>query len=495
MAVRHAIRLFGRNVGTSQRTVVRFSSGAPLGGEVDRSEGDVNVSSERQKFMTDHVGPRAKSLIERDANVFLHQTLSTPCLNALDSAYGARITDVDGRRLLDFHGNSVHQVGYGNRAVLDALRKQLDALPFSPRRYTNEPAVELAEKLASLAPGDLNRVLFAPGGSLAIGMALKLARLATGRHKTVSMWDSFHGAGLDTISVGGEAVFRKGIGPLLPGGEHAPPADEYRCMWDCKSRCGGCDLKCADYVAYILEKEGDVACVIAEPIRWTPYIPRREYWQRIREACDRHGTLLIFDEIPNSLGRTGRMFTCEDYPNPDILVLGKGLGGGVLPLAALIADGKLNEVCRTAALGHYTHEKNPVACAVGLATIQYIEDHKLMQNAERIGAHAMRRLKDMQSRQPLIGDVRGRGLLIGVELVEDTATRRRANAAAERVMYACMRRGLSFKLTMGNVVSLVPPLSISVEEMDEAIDILEAALNEETESRGSRVTGDTTQVK
>ena len=202
---------------------------------------------------------------------------------------------------MDFHGNNVHQVGFGNPDVIAAIKRQLDELPFCTRRYTNRVAVDLAKKLVALAPGDLNRVLFCPGGAEAVGIAVKLARVATGRHKTVSMWDSFHGATLDAISIGGEAVFRRDMGPLLPGTEHVPPPDEYRCVFGCHRR-GGCDLICADYIEYILEKEGDIAAVIAEPIRSTPYIPTPGYWQAVREACDRHGALLIFDEIPHCLG-------------------------------------------------------------------------------------------------------------------------------------------------------------------------------------------------
>jgi 4-aminobutyrate aminotransferase len=291
------------------------------------------------------------------------------------------------------------------------------------------------------------------------------------------MWDAFHGATLDTISIGGEAIFRQDMGPLLPGTEHAPPADEYRCVFGCAER-GGCDMTCARYVEYILEKEGDVAAVIAEPIRSTPYIPKPEYWQIIRRACDRHGALLIFDEIPHSLGRTGRMFTFENFGVvPDIVVIGKGLGGGVLPMAAVIARDDL-DVAADRALGHYTHEKNPVLCAAALATIGYIETHGLVEHARTLGRDALERLKDMQTRHPLIGDVRGLGLFLGIELVKDRGTRERAVDEAEAVMYAALSRGLSFKTTMGNILTLTPPLTITAAEMDRALAILEESIGE-----------------
>jgi 4-aminobutyrate aminotransferase len=238
-------------------------------------------------------------------------------------------------------------------------------------------------------------------------------------------------------------------------------------------------------VEYILEKEGDIAAVIAEPIRSTPYIPKPEYWQIIRRACDRHGALLIFDEIPHSLGRTGRMFTFENFGIvPDMVVIGKGLGGGILPLAAVIVRADL-DVAAERALGHYTHEKNPVLCAAALATISYIEKHGLVAHARDLGRYTLERLKEMQSRHPLIGDVRGLGLFLGIELVKDRHTRERANDETEAVMYAALSRGLSFKTTMGNILTLTPALTITRAQMDQALDILDQAIGEAEKGNGA----------
>jgi 4-aminobutyrate aminotransferase len=448
---------------------------------LNKSEGDINISTRRAEWQRKHIDGESRALLEEDARYFLQQSLSTPCLNAMRNCDGIYIEDLQGRRYMDFHGNNVHQVGFANPAVIEAIKNQLDELPFCTRRYTNRVAVDLAKKLVEIAPGNLNKVLLCPGGTGAIGMALKLARVATGRHKTISMWDSFHGASLDAISIGGEAVFRQNIGPLLPGTEHVPPPDAYQCIFGCASR-GGCDLVCANYVEYILEKEGDIAAVIAEPVRSTPYVPRPEYWQAVRRACDRHGALLIFDEIPHSLGRTGKMFTCENFGVvPDMLVIGKGLGGGVFPLAALMARDGL-DVAGDRALGHYTHEKNPVACAAALATIEYIETHNLVDHAEKIGRQALQRMQAMMDKHPLIGDVRGLGLLMGIELVRDRVTRERATDEAEAVMYAALTKGLSFKLSMGNILTLTPALTITQNEMDKALDIIEACLAEVAET-------------
>jgi 4-aminobutyrate aminotransferase len=442
-----------------------------------QSEGDVNTTSLRAVWQRDALDADTRALLDDDARYFLHQSLSTPCLNALRRVDGIYIEDVQGRRYMDFHGNSVHQVGYGNPAVVEAIKAQLDAMSFSPRRYTNRPAVDLARRLAQLAPGDLNKVLFTPSGAGAVGIALKLARVATGRHKVIAMWDSFHGASLDAISVGGEELFRRDIGPLLPGVEHVPPPDAYRCAWECHTR-GGCDLTCARYVDYVLEKEGDVSAVIAETVRATSVIPAPDYWRTVRAACDRRGALLILDEIPTALGRTGAMFACEHYGIvPDILVLGKGLGGGIFPLAAVVAREGL-DVAGEVALGHYTHEKNPVAAAAALATLDYIAAHDLVARARDLGRGALDRLGRMKERHSLIGDVRGLGLLLGVELVLDHATREPARGQAEAVMYRALARGLSFKVTMGNVLTLCPPLVITRQELDAALDILEDSIAE-----------------
>jgi 4-aminobutyrate aminotransferase len=442
-----------------------------------KSEGDINISARREKWQKEHIDAENRSLLDEDTRYFLKQSLSTPCLNTMRSCEGIYIEDMQGRRYMDFHGNNVHQVGFANPDVINAVKNQLDELSFCTRRYTNRVAVKLAKKLADIAPGSLNKSLFCPGGAEAVGMAIKLARMATGRHKTISMWDSFHGATLDTISIGGEAVFRQDMGPLLPGTEHVPPPDEYRCVFGCSDR-GGCDLVCANYIEYILEKEGDVAAVISEPIRSTPYIPKPEYWQKVRQSCDRHGALLIFDEIPHSLGRTGRMFTFENFGViPDIVVIGKGLGGGVLPMAAIIAREEL-DIAAHRALGHYTHEKSPVGCAAALATIDYIEQHKLVRHARELGRHSLDRLKAMKDRHPLIGDVRGLGLFLGIELVKDRQTRERAGDEAEAVMYAALSKGLSFKLTMGNIITLTPALTITKEQIDQALDILDECISE-----------------
>ena len=435
------------------------------------AEGDVNLSPLRRAWEAEHVGAATRALLDADSEHFLRQSLSTPCFNALKSCEGIWLEDVAGRRIMDFHGNNVHQVGYRHPHVIEAVKRALDTLPFSPRRFTNAAAIGLAAELARLAPQPLGKVLFAPGGTLAIGMALKLARLVTGRHKTLSLWDSFHGASLDAISIGGEAMFRKGMGPLLAGTEHAPPCDPLHCRFGCDAAC---NLRCAEYLEYVLAKEEDIGAVIIETVRSTDVqVPPPEYYRIVRDACDRHGALLILDEVPICLGRTGRMFAFEHYDIvPDMVVLGKGLGGALFPLAALIARSDL-DVAPDRSLGHYTHEKSSVGCAAALATLEVIERERLVERSRTLGARALQRLQTLKRKHSLVADVRGLGLLLGIELARDG---RPAAREAEQVMYECLARGLSFKVGQGNVLTLSPPLIIASDDLDHALGIIDAAL-------------------
>jgi 4-aminobutyrate aminotransferase len=422
--------------------------------------------------------------LAEDGRYFLHQSLSSPCLAVIRKAEGIWIEDMAGRRYMDFHGNSVHHIGYGHPRLVAAIKAQLDDLSFAPRRFTDEPAIALARKLAAITPGDLGKVLFTTGGSDAIEVALKLARLATGRFKTISFWDAFHGAGLGACSVGGEDIFRShGIGPLLPGTEHVAPYSCYRCAYgyrdiDGKPDLPSCRLTCANFVRHVLEKERDVAAVIAEPLRAVPNLPPPGFWHEVRRACDDHDALLIFDEIPTGLGKTGTMFACEqEGVVPDILVLGKALGGGILPIAAVIARPAL-DIAGALAIGHYTHEKNPVTCRAALTTIEIIEDEGLVEKSRALGAHALERLHAMKDRHPLIGDVRGRGLLMGIELVRDRTSKEKASDQADAALYRALDKGLSFKTTMGNVLTLSPPLTVTKAELDRALDIVEESIAE-----------------
>ncbi|WP_170334836.1 (R)-1-hydroxy-2-aminoethylphosphonate ammonia-lyase [Ruegeria arenilitoris] len=447
--------------------------------QIVHTEGESNTSEARKAWLKKSIGPKSSPLLKRDAGVFLHQSLSSPCVSTIAKAEGIWIEDLDGRRYMDFHGNSVHHIGYGHPRLVQAIKDQLDDLPFAPRRFTNDPAVKLAEKLVAITPGDLGKVLFTTGGSDANEVALKIARAATGRFKTLSFWDAFHGAGFGAASVGGEATFRSHIaGPLLPGTEHVAPFHPTRCPYGHTTLEASAEA-CANMIDYVLEREGDICAVVAEAMRAVPIVPPPGFWKRVRETCDRHGALLILDEIPTGLGKTGQMFSFQhDEIVPDIVTIGKSLGGGILPIAACIARNKL-DVCGDFAIGHYTHEKNPVTARAALTTLQIIEDEGLVERASELGEHAIGRLMDALQNVPIVGDIRGRGLMFGIEIVEERVTKIPGNTRAERIYYACLEAGLSYKISQGSVLTLSPPLTISKSELDRAIDIVVAAIENE----------------
>jgi 4-aminobutyrate aminotransferase len=448
------------------------------------SESDTNLSPQRRAWSEHNITGEARALLTQDETYFLRQSVSTPCLNTITKAEGIWIEDTAGRRYMDFHGNNVHHIGYGHPRLKRAIAEQMDALPFTPRRYTSDVPVALARKLAEITPGDLSKVLFTTGGSDANEVAIKIARVATGRYKTLSFWDAFHGAGYGASAIGGEALFRaSALGPLMPGAEHVAPFGSYRCPYGTSSAEESGEA-CLRMIDYVLGREGDVAAFIAEPIRAVPYIPPPGFWRKVRALCNKHGTLLILDEIPTGLGKTGKMFACEhDGVTPDMLVLGKALGGGILPIAAVVARPDL-DVGGNYAFGHYTHEKNPVTARAALTTIEIIEDENLVENAAQVGAFALDRLGDMMQKHRLVGDVRGQGVVIGIELVTDRDSKTPAKDAAEAVMYRAMDAGLSFKTTFGNVLTLTPPLTLTQGEMAKAIDIIDAAIGDVAREQG-----------
>ncbi|UOQ43307.1 aspartate aminotransferase family protein [Halobacillus salinarum] len=443
-------------------------------------EGDVNQSRLRTRW-TDRLNNKTKELLNEDSTYFFHQSLSTPCLDVIKNARGAQITTEDGRQLYDFHGNGVHQAGFQHPKIIEAMKQQLDNLSFSTRRYTNQPAIDFAKKLAQRTPDPLNKVLFAPGATSAIGMALKIARLSTGKFKTLSMWEAFHGASMDALSVGGEAHFRRDLGPLLPGTIHVPPIQTYRPNWEGASLDG---RQLIQYIGYILEQESEIGAFIMEPIRNTDVqIPSYPFMKELRQVCTTYDVKLIFDETATGLGRTGKWFAFNHYDIvPDMVVLGKGLGGGVFPMAALLIDEALDTMSYTS-IGHYTHEKSPLGASASSAVLDVIEEEKLLIHTKELGRLASERLQRMMENHPLIGDVRQIGLLIAIELVRDRTTKEKAVEETEQVMYACLERGLSFKVSKGNVIQLCPPLIITKSQLEEALTILDKALTVVQEGR------------
>ncbi|MEO8475165.1 MAG: aspartate aminotransferase family protein [Chryseolinea sp.] len=443
--------------------------------KISREQGDINTGSLRSDFVS-QLGEQTQEWIEEDAKYFLHQALSTPVMNVLVKTDGAWLEDMDGNRYIDLHGNGVHNAGFSNPQVVEAVIVQLQkGLAFTPRRYTNIPAIELAKKLVTLTPPELTRVLFCPGGSEAIEMALSLAKHITGKWKTISYWDSYHGNGFQASSVGGEEHFSAGMGPMVPGAFHIEFPNYYRNPWSLNNH-EEIDDHYLRQLKIILARNPDIAAIIAEPISASPVVPSKYYWQQIREICDANNIVLIFDEIIEGLGRTGKWFACEHYVTPDVLVLGKSLGGGLLPFAGIVTKEKFN-VLQHRSIGHFTHEKNPLCATAGLAALNYIEQNKLVFNSESLGNYLFEQLNLLKERFPVIGNVAGKGLHLGIDLVMDPVTKVRAVEYAERIMYDCLKQGIAFKVIEGNVLTLRPSLVITKGECDLIIKALETAFS------------------
>lgn len=444
---------------------------------ISEDQGDINTSAQRRAY-SQSLDTHTQYWLDQDAKYFFHQALSTPVMNVLSKTEGAYIYDLNGKKYLDMHGNGVHNAGFNNPKVVEAMLQQMtDSLAFTPRRYTNIPAIQLAKKLTEITPEGLDRVLFCPGGSEAIEMAVMLAKQITGKWKTISFWDSYHGTGFQAGSVSGQAHFVKGNGPMVPGALRVEFPNYYRNPWKWKDS-DAIDEEYLRQIKLIIRNEPDIAAIIAEPISATPVVPSKNYWHEIRHLCNREGIFLIFDEIIEGLGRTGKMFASEHYVTPDVLVLGKSLGGGMVPFAGIVSKSAYN-VLQGSSIGHFTHEKNPLCSAAGLAEIAFIEEYQLVENAAQKGEYLMNAFREMQEKYPLIGNVAGKGFHIGIDLVKNPKTKERAYEEAERIMYRCMERGLAFKIIEGNVITLRPSLILTQEQCDFIIETIDDALEKE----------------
>ena len=401
------------------------------------------------------------ALAIRDQAAFLHQAGSTPVDHAFVSCEGAWATDENGHRFLDFHGNSCHNIGYRHPRLIAALKEQLDTLCFTPRLFTSEPAVELAEMLAARWPYGEAKVLLGVSGADAIEMALKLAYIATGRTGTAAFDGSWHGAALGALSVGGTTGEKAGL-PALENCHHAPsywPRHQGEEVETC-ARNAFAGLK------QILESR-KIAALIAEPVRSTGQTAPDWFWPEVRALCDRTGTLMIFDEIPTGLGKTGRFFASEHTGvRPDMTVLGKSLGGGILPLSAVIAREDIN-VAGHLGIGHYTHQKNPVLARAGIETIKILEEEDLIGGAAAKGRGFTAELQRMVSETPIFDITYGLGLAMSVACT--------APARLETLKAACYRLGLNAGTADGRLLTLSPPLTLSREEFAEAIGALRQA--------------------
>jgi len=400
----------------------------------------------------------------------------------VESAQGSYLFAADGRRYLDFTcGIGVTNLGHGHPHVLEAARRQMDKLVHISVVAHHQPAIVLAERIASVAPAGLDKVFFGNSGAEAVEAAIKLARYATGRPGLIAFQGSFHGRTLGALSLtASKAKYRARYEPLLPAVYHVPYPYPYR------NPSGGSDEATLQWVFGAIDDLFEtrmapekIAAFIIEPVlgEGGVVVPPRGFLRRLRELCDRHGILLILDEVQTGYGRTGRMFACEHAGvAPDIMTLAKGIASG-FPLSAAVASSSLMDQWEAGTHGS-TFGGNPVACAAGIATLEVFERERVVVNAERQGGELRRRLEQLRPRNPAIGEVRGLGLMIGVELVlPDGAPDPRLTA---RLRSICADSGL-LALSAGtheNVLRLLPPLTISDEELEEGWEILRAAFEE-----------------
>ncbi len=413
------------------------------------------------------------------------QRVFTPALHiyhpiAIDRGEGSWMIDRDGRRYLDFaSGLAVLNIGHNHPRVLDAVKRQLDTFAHTGGIYYNETTLAVAELLTSITPSGLDMLFFSNSGAEAVEGAIKLARFVTGRQGIVAFSGAFHGRTLGAVSLtSSSARYRTRYHPLLPSVFHAPYPFCYRCPFG--RAVNSCDQACMNYLQEMLRRfitPAEVAAVIIEPVLGEGgYVPAPEFFLRqLREFCDQHNILLIFDEVQSGMGRIGEWFAAQHYGvTPDVLTVAKGIASG-FPLSAVVAKHEIMESWPEGAHGT-TFGGNPLSCAAAIATIETIRDEGLLSRCRMLGEQAMTRLRAMQERYFRVGDVRGSGLMIGVELVNADGTP--AGDICQRLLEFCCEQGLIL-INCGperNIIRFIPPLTISDRELEQALDIIETGL-------------------
>ena len=404
----------------------------------------------------------------------------------IDQASGAVVTDVNGKEYLDcFAGISVVNAGHCNPKVIAAAKAQMDKLIHCASYiYHAQPVADLAEKIAHIMPGGLTKTFFGNGGAEAIEGAMKLARLYTGKHEFIALHGSFHGRSWGALSITGNQGRKKRGGPYAAGVAFAPAPYSYRSQWPGNPE--ECGRQCARSIEDVIRfaTSGDVAAFIAEPVMGEGgiIVPPLNYFREVKKILDQHGILFIADEVQSGFARTGKMFAIEYYGvAPDILVTAKGIADG-FPLSGFTTR---PEIAAAYKPGDHlsTFGGNPVSCAAALANIEFLLEENLAVRATDTGNYAMAKLRGMQKGNSLIGEVRGLGLMIGVELVKDEKLTP-ATAEAEAIRDSLLRQGVLVGVggIYGNVVRFQPPLIIARPQVDRALDAFAAALSEVTET-------------
>ena len=430
-------------------------------------------------------GPKAKAIIDRDRQ-FVSPSYTRDYPFVIARGEGAVVEDVDGNRFLDCAaGIAVNSTGVSHPDVVKAITEQAQKfIHMSGTDFYYEPQVRLAEELAGIAPieGPV-RTFFGNSGTEATEAAIKLSRYYTKRQSIIAFLGAFHGRSLGSLSLtASKAIQRRGFGPLIPGVYHAPYPDTYRFNGSADQCAAECLRFITDQIFVHLSAPDEVAAIVVEPIQGEGgyIIPPKAFLQGLREVATQHGIVLVVDEVQSGMGRTGKMFASDHFDlKADVVNIAKGIASG-LPLGVTCARAEIMSWPPGAHAS--TFGGNPVSCAAANATIKLLKA-SLVANAAVVGAHFLDGLRELQSKHPLIGDVRGKGLMIGVELVRDCQTKERAVDERNALVQAMFRRGVLILGAGRNAVRLAPPLVLTQAQADSVIQVMDAALTEVVTAR------------
>jgi len=429
---------------------------------------------------TELPGPKARALLARDAQV-VSPSYPRDYPFVMSHGKGAEVWDVDGNRFLDFAaGIAVCSTGHAHPAVVQAIKDAADRFLHISSDYWHEGQIRLAERLNALAPmREPVMSFFAQSGTESVEAALKLARYVTGRGRFIGFLGGFHGRTMGSLAfTSSKYTQQKGFFPTMPGVTHVPYPNNYRPLFSGADQ-GRAVLRYIEEVLFVHNvPAAEVAAILVEPIQGEGgyLVPPDGFLPGLRELCDRHGILLIFDEVQSGIGRTGKMFACEHWNvAPDIMTLAKGLGSG-MPIGMVVAKRSIMQQWSRGSHGN-TYGGNPLCCAAALATLDLVE-HEYQANAGTVGAYFMRKLRALAARHPVIGEVRGKGLMIGMELIIDQATRTPAKSLCDALVTRAYHNGLILLSCGQSTVRFMPPLMVSPAEVDEAVELLGLSLSQ-----------------
>jgi len=424
------------------------------------------------------------SVIEKENKLMSYTTRVPYYPLVVDSARGSIVTDIEGNKFIDFLSSAaVVNTGHNHPKIVRAINEQVGKfIHYTPAYLYHEPHIKLAEKLIEITPGDFEkRVAFGLSGSSSVDGAIKAARCYKGRNKIISFLRSYHGTTYGALSVSGYGVeMRNKINPMMPDVEFIPYPDCFRCLYN--QEYPSCNLTCLRYFQNLLKTvvpPEEVAAIIMEPIQGDAgiIIPPQEYYDKLREICRQYNILIIADEVQTGFGRTGKMFACEHFNlEPDIIVLGKAIASG-MPLSAMVAKKEIFESWN-APVHFFNTAGNAISCSAAVATIDVLKEEKLVDNANIQGDYIINRFKSLMEKYDCIGDVRGKGLLIGVDIVKNKSSKERDVAKTAKICWRCWEKGLILAFFSGSVLRVAPPLNLSSEEAEKAMNIIEESIRE-----------------